>query len=110
MKILKHIFIGLVFFISIFNRKTHIHESTGNIFRLCCSSHKDCPKKKSDEYDEFVTRLNSLSKPNRNAVMILLNSLYQQEVKNVQKEFTLYSDKGCVKYHPLSSERHDYLS
>ena len=109
MKILKHIFVSFVFFISIFNKKTHIHEVTGKIFHLNCT-HNYCHKKKSDDYDEFVIRLNSLNKPNRNAVMILLNSLYQQEVKNAQKEFTLITDKGCVKYHPLFNEQHDYMS
>lgn len=109
MKILKHIFVSLVFFISILNRKTHIHEEVGKIFHLNCT-HNVCHKKKSDEYDEFVIRLNSLSKHNRNAVMVLLNSLYQQEVKTAQKEFTLITDKGCIKYRPLSNEQHNYLS
>lgn len=101
MKILKRIFVCLVFFVSIFNRKTHTGETAENIFHLSYN-HDDSPKKKSDNSDEVIARLNSLSESNRNAVMILLNSLYQQEVREAQKEFTLYTDKGCVKYHPLS--------
>lgn len=101
MKILKRILLCLVFFVSIFDRKTHTNRTTENVLRLSYNQ-EDSTNKKMNECDEVITRLNSLSKSNRNAVMILLNSLYQQEVQEAQKCFTLYSSKGCVRYNPIS--------
>lgn len=101
MKILKRILLCLVFFVSIFDRKTHAHRTTENVFRLSYNRN-DLTKRRMDECDDIITRLNSLSKPNRNAVMILLDSLYQQEAQDAQKEFTVHGNGYCIKYNLLT--------
>lgn len=104
MKLFKHITFGIVFFISMLHQKIHSGDSIEKTFHKCCNSHSVPQGRKEEEYDAFISRLNSLSSVNKNAVIVLLDSLYQQELDREKEEFTLYTDKGCVHYRPSAKD------